>query len=155
MSAYPTKFGAIEYSQVPSVARGISQGPKCVYDDPPFSKRHEDVKLQLPALKAFREAEADFGRRTIDQKKPRPERRARAIRLTGVGWRDYDYQASLYASDSNRYAKPWVSGHVQGICIDVDTTLDDFHVAGIVLRGGGWKQVRSDEPWHFSWGYEV
>lgn len=154
MAKYKTRYGDIEYSQVPPVARGISQG-KCVYDDPPFSKRHEDVKLQPAAIKAFREAEAEFGRRTIDQKKPRPDRRARAIRLTGIGWRDYDYQAALYASDSNRYAKPWVSGHVQGICIDVDTNQNNYEKARTTLAAIGWKQVRSDEPWHFSWGYLV
>lgn len=161
MTIYRTDYGPVEYSTAPTTARRISH-TKCVYSEPPFSKRHEEVKLQPNALEAFRAAEDLFGKNTIDQKRPRRLRRARAIRLTGIGWRDYDYQASLYRSDPQRYAKPWVSGHVQGVAIDVDTTQPAFSAHGVyghpdapivrALLRTGWRRVRADEPWHFSIG---
>jgi len=162
VTVYQTEYGPVEYSNYPPTARRISQ-TKCVYSDPPFDKRHEDIKLQPAALKAFRAAELLFGKNTIDQKRPRRLRRARAIRVSGIGWRDYDYQASLYAENSSRYAKPWVSAHVQGLAIDVDTTQPAFQNedgvwgapdAPIVraLLKTGWRRVRADEPWHLSWG---
>jgi hypothetical protein len=158
MAIIQTEFGPVEYSNVPSIARSISK-TKCVYSDPPFSKRHEEVKLQPAAVRAFREAEDVYGRKTIDQKRPPRLRRARAIRLTGIGWRDYDYQYSLWRSDSSRYARPWVSAHVQGLAVDVDTSLPDFgNGDGIICRAllsVGWRRVRDDEPWHFSWGVVV
>lgn len=155
MPSYPTKYGPVLYSNVPMEARTISQN-KCIYSDPPFSKRHEEVKLQLAALDAFRAAEVAFGKRIAKDNGWSPSKaKSRAIRLSGIGWRDYDYQASLYASDSSRYAKPWVSRHVQGICIDVDTSQPQFDTACSVLLAVGWRRVRSDEPWHFSWGVLV
>jgi hypothetical protein len=154
VATYQTKFGPVEYSNVPSVARAISQN-RCVEPDVPFDKRHETVKLQPAALEAFRAAEKLFGKKVAVNNGWKPKlAKARAIEVTG-SWRDYDYQVVLYARDSSRYAKPWVSGHVQGLCIDVNTTLPFLDDANAALAATGWRRVRSDEPWHWSWGVLV
>lgn len=156
MTSYPTPFGPIEYSTIPSVARDNSYDPRLIVNSVvKWKKAHEDVKLQRPALQAFREAEKRYGHKTRKLKLPPRLRPARAIQVTG-SWRSYDLQASLYARDHSRYAPPNVSGHVQGFCIDVDTSQADFgNGSGLICRillDVGWRRVRSDEPWHFSLG---
>lgn len=114
-----------------------------LYDQPPPGGA--PVKLQAPALRAFRAAERRYGRF-------RPKK-WRAIKLSG-SWRSCAYQASLYAKDSHRYANPATSLHCRGLAIDVINPVP----AGVhrALTYIGWVQARpDDEPWHYSWGVKA
>lgn len=154
MSVYPTPFGPVIYSQDPRQARENSYDTKLIVASMPrFSKRHAPVVMQRPAVKAWREAEKLLGRKL--GKGPWARRRARAITTTGT-WRGYDTQAALYRSDPQRYARPNVSGHVQGLAGDVRTDHPHFALAIECLEQVGFRRVRpSDEPWHVAWGVKV
>lgn len=152
MTTYNTPFGPVQYSNVPSSARYNSQR-LCVYSAPKFSRRHAVIKAQSNAVEAFREAEARYGKRQAVANGWDPKKaKARPIELTGIGWRDYDVQYDLWRGDSNRYAAPWVSAHVQGLAIDVSQDQSNLATIYEVLYACGWRRVRSDEPWHWSLG---
>lgn len=65
----------------------------------------QQVKLQLPAMLAYHEAERLNGR---------------PIRITGIGWRSCAYQCDLYESDPGRYAPCDSSRHPRGLAIDLE-----------------------------------
>lgn len=101
-------------------------------------KRPIAVTLQAPALEAFRQAEVRLGREIV---------------ITGSS-RSCELQAKLYASDRSRYAPPSVGLHCQSLAIDV--TTEDHELTTKVraaLLHVGFTQARSDEPWHFSYGW--
>lgn len=148
MTTYKTRYGPIFYDN-----SGNDHRPNIVDSHPRYSRRHEAVKLQRAALRAFRESEKMLGRR-LHPGKPWKLLKAVAIPVTG-SWRSFDLQASLYRSDPKRYASPYTSGHVQGIAIDVNTLSPHFMLILQILDALGWKQARADEPWHHTWGVEV
>lgn len=93
------------------------------------------LKLQRPALKSYRAAEAAIGREIV---------------LTG-SWRACSTQAALYKQDPNRFAHPNSTLHTQGLAIDVSTAQPDQARIREVLTRRGWHQSRPvDEPWHYS-----
>lgn len=99
------------------------------------------IKLQRPAMDSFREC-------------------SKLVRfpilVTGT-WRSCAYQTQLYASDSKRYADPKVTAHPKGLAIDVSQAQSTTRLAKIhaALLKHDWHQVRSDEPWHYSYGVTV
>lgn len=149
MATYQTKYGPIYYDQ-----SGNDHRPNIVDFVPKFPKRHSAVKFQEAAFEAFQEAERRYGRYFAKKNGWVWNRLARAIPVSGT-WRSFNYQLDLYRQDPSRYAIPWVSGHVQAVAVDVDTTNPDFEKQREILRGVGWEQVRADEPWHWSWGVNV
>ena len=105
------------------------------------------VQLQGPALRAFKAAEE----RIATKRKPH-------ILITGVGYRSYEQQRSLYASDSSgRYADPDGSLHVEALAVDVDQGQGRLRLRAIrkALEAEGFHYGVSGEPWHASyklWG---
>jgi len=101
-------------------------------------KRRVPITMQKPALDAFRRAEQIAGAE---------------ITVTGSS-RSCAYQASLYAKDSARYAPPSVGLHCQALAIDQNME-NQTHNQGTkpALLQVGFTQARSDEPWHFSYGW--
>jgi LAS superfamily LD-carboxypeptidase LdcB len=106
-----------------------------IYDQPP--KGGSPIKLQGPALRSLKDAEKKLG-------KP--------IYLTG-SWRSCAYQRELYTRDPKRYAHPDGTFHTRGLAIDVSQSQSKTKLARIhsLLTKRGWKQARSDEPWHYSY----
>lgn len=99
------------------------------------------IKLQAPAMASFRACSQKLGF---------------PILVTGT-WRACSYQAQLYARDSKRYADPRITAHCKGLAIDVSQAQSASRLAKIhkALLANGWHQVRSDEPWHYSYGVTV
>jgi hypothetical protein len=124
-----------------------------IYDQPPAGG--SPVKLQRPALRAFRKAEREYAK--LSGWSPGRIRRVggRPIVLTG-SWRSCAYQRELYNRDSSRYAHPDVTGHCRGIAIDVSTAQLNQTLIARALYRSGWRRVRpDDEPWHWSYGVTV
>lgn len=100
-----------------------------------WRRRRVYLRMQRPALKAFKDAESRVGHE---------------ITVTGT-LRTCALQQELYARDSNRYAPPSVGVHTQGLAVDVSTDQPDFgtkiHKALIACQ---FKQARPDEDWHYS-----
>jgi len=79
------------------------------------------------------------------------------VRNVGA-YRSYAQQASLWASDPNRFAPPTSSLHVVGLAIDV--AADQMNRADVIaaFTAEGWHRARygagtrNDEPWHWSYG---
>ena len=135
-----TKYGVIHVS---------SPGPYDKYDNinlyaPPNGR---NVELQGPALRAFKAAE-----QRITPPRLKRKGKTRHILITGVGYRDYDYQKQLWLSDPGRYANPDYSMHVEGLAIDVDQGQGKFRLSQIkkALLLEGWHYGVPDEPWHTS-----
>lgn len=105
------------------------------------SSRH--VVLQSPALRAFKAAE----KRIATKRKPH-------IFITGVGYRSYALQKSLYENSDQpgRYADPDGSLHCEALAIDVDQGQGRFRLAAIkkALLAEGWHYAVDGEPWHAS-----
>ena len=99
------------------------------------------VILQRPAIRAFKAAEA----RIATKRKPH-------ILITGVGYRSYDQQRMLYASEPGRFADPDTSMHVEADAIDVDQGQGYLRLKAIhkALIAEGWFQAVDGEPWHYS-----
>lgn len=99
------------------------------------------VKLQAPALRAFRNAVDKVGR---------------SIPICGHGWRSCEYQAELYASDHERYAPPSKSLHPRGLALDLGNMGPLFkRRVWRALKNQFWHQpMPSSEPWHFSYFIE-
>lgn len=136
MADYNTPRGTIHY------------GPVCIDNYPNIGIYHQDggtpIKLQEPALRSFKAAEDSYGQRT---KRPSG---TRIIAVTGT-WRSCEYQAELYEKDPSRYAPPNSGGHTRGLCIDVSMAQGNLGIIRVIFTKDGWKQSRSDEPWHFSY----
>jgi hypothetical protein len=101
------------------------------------------VVLQGPALRAFKAAE---GRCATRKKKH--------ILITGVGYRSYWLQKSLYESSDQpgRYADPDGSLHVEALAVDVDQGQGKLRLAAIkkALVAEGFHYDVDGEPWHAS-----
>jgi hypothetical protein len=123
------------------------------------------VTLQKPALLALLEAQVKFARasgwskeriqrnqKAIDGKKY-PE--GRPIRVLPGTNRTCATQKALYADDPDRYADPKITGHTRGIAIDAAQDQADLDDANDALASAGWKRVRLDEGWHWSYGFVV
>lgn len=128
---YKTRYGTVFHSERCkddwSNIREVTLGPGATY------------KLQRPAIKSLRAVASDLGGPWS----------AKPVRVTGT-WRSCEYQASLYAKDSSRYANPNSTLHTQGLAIDVHTGYLNAKVRDSLLKHG-WHQSRPvDEPWHFS-----
>ncbi len=106
-----------------------------------------DVVLQGPALRSFKEAEKAATPRRI-----RKKGKVLPILLTGVGYRSYDVQRALYASDDQRYADPDCSLHCEGLAVDVHMGQSVLRRARIAyhLKKRGWHYAVDGEPWHAS-----
>ena len=121
--------------------------------------------LQRPALRALLEAQVRFARRSGWRKeriekhtvrvgaKKVPEGRP-IIVLPGSN-RTCATQAALYKRDPRRYAAPQFTGHTRGLAIDVSQTQSNLSVIRTALLQEGWKQARSDEPWHYSYDVSI
>ena len=122
-----------------------------VYDQPPEGQGLI-LKLQSPAMTAFKAAEVRFGEQTGRPAKWRP-----ILVLPGTN-RTCSTQRTLRARDPGRYADPDVTGHTRGLAIDVSqaqprVNLDIIHEC---LTAEGWERVRpDDEPWHYSFGVMI
>ena len=124
-----------------------------LYDQPPAGG--SPIKLQGPALRAFKAAEIRYAKRSGWSAARIKRVGGRPIALTG-SWRSCAYQASLYAKDSRRYASPNVGVHTRGLAIDVSTAQPNQAVIRACLKAEGWVQVRpDDEPWHYSYFVEA
>jgi hypothetical protein len=116
-----------------------------------YTKDAGDVVLQGPALRAFREAEK---RCTPDRL--RKKGLIQPIELTGVGFRSYALQSSLYYGPDNvggRYADPDGSLHCEALAGDLKWTfLLRFRNAKVkkALVSVGFHFAISGEPWHGS-----
>jgi len=111
-----------------------------LYDQPPPGG--SPVKLQGPAMRAFKAAEVRYGKRT--------GRMWRAIPLTG-SWRSCSLQTQLYRSNTTRYANPDGSLHCRGLAIDVSTASPNQAIIVACLKAEGWHRFSPDrEPWHHS-----
>jgi len=116
-----------------------------------YTKSAGDVVLQGPALRAFREAE-----RIATPKRLRKKGLITPIILTGVGYRSYGLQSSLYYGPDNvggRYADPDGSLHCEALAVDINTGFLGL-LAGIRARKAlvseGFRFAVSGEPWHAS-----
>src|SRR5262245_39075243 len=101
------------------------------------------IKLQRPAMKSFKAAEAAITRKFG---------RKQYIRLAGSSWRSCEFQRELWESDPKRFAHPDVTLHTRGLAIDVsqDQSWVKRRRIHTALTTRGWKQVRpDDEPWHY------
>jgi len=151
-----TQYGVIHVS---------SPGPVQKYDNVNVLKRRkgkpalpgfvytedaDDVVLQGPALRSFREAE-----RRATPRRLRKKGKIRPIKLTGVGYRSYDEQKGLWLSDPKRYANPDGSMHVEALAVDVYQLGGPagwlrVHRVNKALLLEGWHFGVSGEPWHAS-----
>jgi hypothetical protein len=135
-----------EYGTITARNPGRVEAPPNLQTYAQTDQRH--VALQGPALRAFKAAEL-----RITPKWMRRKGKVRHILLTGVGFRSYALQKSLYDSDrSGRYADPDGSLHVEALAVDVDSGQSTRRRAQIrkALEAEGWHYAVSGEPWHAS-----
>jgi len=135
-----TRYGEIKVS---------SPGPKIEYDNLNIYHQTQDrvVRLQGPALRAFKAAEAALSKN-----------HRRIIKITGIGYRDWYTQYALWRSDDQRYANPDSSMHVEGLAVDVDTgqrfkgktVAQTQHLIREALEDKGFHFGVGGEPWHCS-----
>jgi len=146
MSNYQNGDFATKYGTVTVRNPGRVQAPPNLQTYAQTGSRQ--VVLQGPAIRAFKAAE-----QRITPRYMRRRGKTRHILITGVGFRSYAYQASLYRGDSSgRYADPDGSLHVEGLAVDVDTNQSYLRQAAIkkALIAEGWHYGVSGEPWHAS-----
>lgn len=105
------------------------------------------VVLQGPALRSFKDAEIAATPRRLRRKN-----RILPILITGVGYRSYELQRSLYSREPGRFANPDGSLHCEGLAIDIDMRQSTFRRARIAyhLKKRGWHYGVLGEPWHTS-----
>jgi hypothetical protein len=106
-----------------------------------------DIVLQGPALRSFREAE-----RRATPRRLRKKGKIKPIRITGVGYRDYDTQRQLWLSDPGRFANPDSSMHVEALAVDIDqgqSAARRYRIRKALLLEN-WHYGVSGEPWHTS-----
>lgn len=108
-----------------------------------------NVVLQGPALRSFKEAEEAATPRRMKRKG-----KVLPILLTGVGYRSYALQKSLYENSDQpgRYADPDGSLHCEGLAIDIHSGQSYLRRKRIAwhLKKRGWHYGVSGEPWHAS-----
>lgn len=105
------------------------------------------VRLQGPALKAFKAAEIRATPRRMRRKK-----KVLPIKITGIGYRSYADQALLYSREPGRFANPDGSLHVEALAVDIDMNQGVIRRTKIkrALKAEGWYYAVSGEPWHAS-----
>lgn len=135
---YDTKYGTVyhrptckdDWKNIKTVVSRRKDGSEV-----PYTK----LTLQEPAIKSIR---------AVEKKLSRPWKKY-FVRVTGT-IRTCELQASLYASDPQRYAPPNSGLHTHGLAIDVHTGYLSRKLKKALLADG-WHQSRPvDEPWHFS-----
>jgi hypothetical protein len=123
-------------------------------NDPPYDNLktyHQtdtrEVRLQAPALRAFKAAEL-----RITPKRMKRRGKVRHILITGVGYRSWKLQQALYAQEPGRFANPDGSMHVEALAVDVDMNQSVLRRARIkkALQAEGWYYAVDGEPWHAS-----
>lgn len=123
------------------------------------------LTLQRPAMRALLAAQVRYAKRS-GWTKVRIERNTvkvggkvylegRPIIILPGTNRTCETQAALYRSDSSRYARPEITGHTRGIAIDRSNAQPNLKVIDECLFAEGWRRVRSDETWHWSFGYVI
>lgn len=112
-----------------------------------YTSNAGDVVLQGPALRAFREAE-----RRATPRRLRKKGKIKPIILTGVGYRSYDLQKTLWLSDKDRFANPDGSMHVEALAVDISSDQSAARRYRIkkALLLEGWHYAVPGEPWHTS-----
>lgn len=146
MAKRKTPYGTIRYGECRDDWPNLR-----LYDQPP--EGGAPVKLQGPALRAFKAAQVRYARR-VGWSRQRIEKNpdGRPIRLTG-SWRSRAYQSELYLKDPKRYAPPCAGLHPDGLAIDVSQDQPNLDKIDRALKATGWVQARpDDEPWHYSFG---
>jgi hypothetical protein len=105
------------------------------------------VKLQGPALRAFKAAEE-----RATPLRMRRKGKVLPIKITGIGYRDYASQALLYSREPGRFANPDGSLHVEGLAVDIDMNQGVIRREKIkrALKAEGWFYPIAGEPWHAS-----
>lgn len=68
--------------------------------------------------------------------------------IGGSGYRSHAAQVSLYSQKPGLAAPPGTSYHEVGLALDVFNVSAEEQAA---LFATGWRRVRADEPWHYSW----
>lgn len=140
MSDYQTQYGVIH------------DGGACCdnYDNINVYRQTDSriVKLQGPALRAFKAAE-----QRITPKRMKRRGKTRHILITGIGWRACATQQALYLSDRSRYAPASSSKHCRGLAVDVDQSQGRYRLYQIkkALLLEGWHYAVPGEPWHVSY----
>jgi len=140
MSEYKTAYGT------------VYDGGSCKDDYPNINIYHQTdqriVKLQGPALRAFKAAE-----QRITPKRMKLRGKTRHILITGIGWRDCALQRQLWLSDPQRYANPDGSKHCRGLAVDIDMGQSAARRYAIkkALLLEGWHYAVEGEPWHTSY----
>lgn len=107
------------------------------------------VTLQGPALRAFKAAAVRATPRRLRRKG-----RTLPIKLTGVGFRSYSLQKTLYENSDQpgRYADPDGSLHCEALAVDIHSGQSLARRARIkvCLLLEGWHYSVSGESWHAS-----
>ena len=130
----------------------IHDGGSCCDDYDNINIYHQTdsriVKLQGPALRAFKAAE-----QRITPKRMKFRGKTRHILITGIGWRDCELQRQLWKSDPQRYANPDGSKHCRGLAVDIDMGQSAARRYAIkkALLLEGWHYAVPGEPWHTSY----
>ena len=145
--AYDTKYGKIHVHNP-----GSFHEPENLQTYAQTSSRY--VKLQGPALRAFKAAEQRITPRRLKRRG-----QTRHILITGVGYRSYRTQADLFYGPLNdygsgtRFANPNGSLHVEALAVDIDMNQSVFRRAQIkrALVAEGWHYGVDGEPWHASY----
>lgn len=117
-----------------------------------YTKSAGDVVMQGPALRAFQAAEVRATPRRLRRKGL-----VNPIILTGVGFRSFASQATLYFGPTNtggtRFANPNGSLHCEGLAADIHTGFLAL-LAGIRARKAliaeGFYFAVAGEKWHCS-----
>lgn len=114
-----------------------------------YSADAGDVRLQGPALRAFRQAELRSTPRKLRRKG-----KIQPILITGVGYRSYSVQRTLVENSDvpGRYADPDGSMHVEALAIDDNNNLSIIRKTKVrrALKAEGFIFGVSGEPWHSS-----
>jgi len=114
---------------------------------------HTVLWLQRCAMKAFWAAEIRLAKRLgwSDKRIKDNGGHGRAIRVLPGTNRTCARQAQLYRLDPHRYASPNTTAHTRAFALDVDQAQPNLPIIRAALLAEGWKQVRADEPWHYSY----
>lgn len=147
---YRTPYGLLHYE------------PEACKDDYPNVQTYEQGEghtvftLQASAMRAFKAAEERYARKTgWSEERIKREGHGRFIEVLPGTNRSCATQAALYRRDPNRYASPNTTGHTRHLAIDVSQAQSNLAIIRAALLAEGWKQVRSDEPWHYSYWISV
>lgn len=140
MTEIKTPYGTVEMTIHPQVQT--------------YKRKVGNVLAQGPFIRALKVAERRFYVATTPKWKRVPLR-VRPIRITGVGYRSFELQYSLWKSDPDRYASPYKSMHVKALAIDIYQGQADQDKAEKALRSVGFKDGAAfGDPPHWSYPIE-